>query len=67
MNLSAILVYLQAITEVAALVPSPAQPFAALALQLNKITQAAIKAQAASEGKTVEEVIAGLHRLEPIP
>lgn len=67
MNLSSILTYLEAVTSVIALVPSPAQPFAALALQLQKITAAAIKAEAASKGKTVEEIIAGLHHLEPLP
>jgi hypothetical protein len=67
MSLSGILTYLEAVSGVVAMVPSPAQPFAALALQLEKITHAAIKAQAASKGQTVEEVIAGLHHLEPIP
>ncbi len=62
-----ILTYLEAATAVMAAVPSPVTPFAALALTLEKITHAAIRAQAASKGQTVEEVIAQLHHIDPVP
>ncbi len=67
MSASEVLMWLETVTSVVAMVPSPATPFAALALELEKITAAAIAAQAASKGLTVEEVIAKLHKIEPIP
>lgn len=66
MNLETVLIYLEAVTEVAAVVPSPAAPFAPLALQIEKILQAAVHAKAATTGKTVEEVIAQLHQITPV-
>jgi hypothetical protein len=66
MSLSDVFIYLEAVTEVVSRVPSPIQPFATLGLQIEKIVGAAIRAQAASQGKTVEEVIAGLHEIKRV-
>lgn len=57
-----ILLGLEIATEVMAVVPVTA-PFAAIALQLEKITGASIKALAASKGQTVEDVIKELHTI----
>jgi hypothetical protein len=62
-----ILLMLETATTVMSTVPSPVAPFAGIALQLEKIVGAAIAAHAASTGKTVEEVIAGLHDIALIP
>lgn len=67
MNLASILTYLEATTEVMQAIPGPTQVPAALALTLEKIFGAALTAHAASKGKTVEEIIAGLHQITPIP
>lgn len=64
-TLQSILGYLQIATEIMAVVPSPAMPFAGIALQFEAIVQAALKAHAASTGKTVEEIIAQLHQITP--
>ncbi len=66
MNLNSILAYLQAVTEVVAAFPSPAAVPAGMALAIEKILQAAIKAHAASSGKTVEQIIADLHHIDPV-
>jgi len=67
MTFQSILAFLQAATAIMGAVPSPAQPFAAIALMLEKIVQAAIQAHAASTGKTVDEIIAQLHKIDPVP
>ncbi len=67
MNTQAILAYLQGLTAAIALVPSPATPYALLALELEKIVGSAIAALAASKGQSVEEVIAQLHQIQPVP
>lgn len=65
MKLDSILAHLQAITEVLAAFPSPAQVPAGLAVAIEKIVQAALRAHAASTGKTVEQVISELHHIDP--
>lgn len=67
MNPQQVLAWLQGITVAVALVPSPATPYAALALELEKIVGSAIAALAASKGQTVEQVIAQLHQIQPVP
>ena len=67
MNASQVLTWLETVTSVVAMVPSPVTPFAALALELEKITHAAISAQAASKGMTVEQILSQLHKIDPIP
>lgn len=66
-RLDTFLAYLEGVTAVIAAVPSPASVPAALALQIEKIFRASLQAHAASSGQTVEEVIAKLHKIEPIP
>ena len=61
-----ILLGLEIATEVMAVVPSPAMPFAAIALKLEQIIGASIKAKAAASGQTVEQVIAQLHQIAPV-
>ena len=67
MNTQTVLAYLEGITAAVAVVPSPATPFAALALELEKIVGSSIAALAASKGQTVEQVIAQLHQIQPVP
>ena len=67
MNTQTVLAYLEGITAAVAIVPSPATPFAALALELEKIVGSSIAALAASKGQTVEQVIAQLHQIQPVP
>jgi hypothetical protein len=62
-----ILTYLEVATEIMSVVPSPAQPFAPIALSLEKIIGGAIAAKAAATGQTVDQVIAQLHQIAPIP
>lgn len=63
---SKILLALEVATEIMAVVPSPVLPFAGVALSLEQIVGAAISAQAASRGQTVQEVIAQLHQIQPV-
>lgn len=65
--LSKIILALEVATEVMSVVPSPAQPFAPIALQLEQLVGAAIAAHAASQGKTVDAVIAELHQIPAVP
>ena len=67
MNTQTVLAYLEGITAAVAVVPSPATPFAALALELEKIVGSSIAALAASKGQTVDQVIAQLHQIQPVP
>ena len=67
MNTQTVLAYLEGITAAVAIVPSPATPFAALALELEKIVGSSIAALAASKGQTVEQVITQLHQIQPVP
>ncbi len=67
MTTASILAWLQGLTAAVAVVPSPATPYAALALQLEQIVAASIAALAASKGQTVEQVIAQLHQIQPVP
>lgn len=54
------------IASVASVVPSPAQPFALLALKLLPLAQSAIAAHAATTGQSVDQVIAQLHQIQPV-
>lgn len=63
--LNNILLALQFGTQILARIPATAIP-ATLALELEGIASAAIQALAASKGKTVEEVIAGLKIEAPV-
>ncbi len=67
MNSQTVLAWIEGVTAAIAVVPSPATPFAALALELEKIVGSAIGALAASKGQTVQEVIAQLHQIQPVP
>ena len=58
-----IILALEVATEVMSVVPSPAMPFAPIALQLEKLVGASIAAHAAAQGKTVAEVISQLHQI----
>lgn len=48
---------LELITSVVATVPNPAAPFAAIALGIEKIFGAALKAHSLTSGKTVQEIV----------
>ena len=67
MNSQTVLAWLEGVTAAVAVVPSPATPFAALALELEKILGSSLRALAAAKGQTVEEVIAQLHQIQPVP
>jgi len=67
MNSTTVLAWLEGVTAAVAVVPSPATPFAALALELEKIVGSSIAALAASKGQTVEQVIAQLHQIQSVP
>lgn len=58
---------LEIATQIIAMVPSPIQPFAGIALELEQVVNAAIAGLAASKGKTVAEIVAQLHEITPIP
>lgn len=62
-----ILSVLQATAQVMTMVPNPGSAFAGIAVIIGKIVQASIQAHAASTGQTVEEVIAKLRHIEPVP
>lgn len=62
-----ILLGLEIATEVMAVVPTPFAPFAPIALKLESIIGAAIAAKAAASGQTVDQVIAQLHQITPVP
>ncbi len=67
MNLDSILSYLEGITKVASTVPVPQVGIiAGIALEIEQIVHAAIKAHAASTGKTVDEIVAGLQHVKPV-
>lgn len=69
MNLSLdnILSYLEGITKVASAVPVPqVGVIASVALEVEQILHAAVRAHAASSGKTIEEIISGLKHVEPV-
>lgn len=61
-----ILMWAELATEVASAVPSPAQPFAAIALQVEAVLSKLITTQAAITGQTTAQVVAQLHQL-PLP
>ena len=67
MSSTEILAWIEGVTAAVAVVPSPATPFAALALELEKIVGSSIAALAASKGQTVDQVIAQLHQIQPVP
>ena len=62
-----ILQWLQVVTEIVAGLPTPLQPEASLALQIEKIAFGALKVHASATGQTVDQIIAQLHKIEPIP
>lgn len=67
MSATEILNWIEVATSVVASLPTPIQPEAGLALQLEKIAVAALQGHAQSQGLTVEQVIAKLHPIQPIP
>lgn len=64
---SNILMWAEVATEVASVVPSPAQPFAATALMVENLIGRLITTHAAIKGQTVEQTVAQLHQLSLIP
>jgi hypothetical protein len=64
--LSDILTYTEIVTEVAAAVPG-ISGLATIALNYEKIAQAALAGLSASSGQTVAQVIAQLHQETPVP
>jgi len=67
MNLDSILSYLEGITKVASSVPVPqVGVIASVALEVEQILHAAIRAHAASTGKTVDEIVAGLKHVDTV-
>jgi hypothetical protein len=67
MSLEGILAYLEGITKVASTVPIPQVAIiSGIALEIEQIVGAAIRAHAASSGKTVDEIVAGLKHVQPV-
>lgn len=62
-KLEDILAILKAITTVAALVPSPVQMFAPMALSIEQIAFKALEAHIAASGQTADEIIAKFHKV----
>lgn len=66
MSSAEILAWIEGVTAAISVVPSPAAPFALVAVELEKIVGSSIAALAASKGQTVDQVIAQLHQIEPV-
>ena len=64
---SNILMWAEVATEVASVVPSPAQPFAATALMVENLIGKLITTHAAIKGQTVAQTVQQLHQIAVIP
>ena len=64
---SQVLMWAELATEVASVVPSPAQPFAATALMVENLIGKLITTHAAIKGQPVADTVVQLHQLSIIP